>query len=149
MSARIGRNDPCPCGSGKKYKRCCEVKSPAAEAASTGNGVVVLVLILIVGGVAATFFVPDGNDSPTTAATAVPTPSAGSQPQRPGQVWSQEHGHWHDAATGTHSPATTSATPVITPTTTPGSSQPIAQPEGDAPEGKVWSPEHGHWHDKP
>lgn len=20
---RIGRNDPCPCGSGKKYKRCC------------------------------------------------------------------------------------------------------------------------------
>lgn len=22
-SARIGRNEPCPCGSGKKYKRCC------------------------------------------------------------------------------------------------------------------------------
>ncbi len=21
--AKIGRNDPCPCGSGKKYKRCC------------------------------------------------------------------------------------------------------------------------------
>jgi hypothetical protein len=21
---KIGRNDPCPCGSGKKYKRCCE-----------------------------------------------------------------------------------------------------------------------------
>lgn len=20
---RVGRNDPCPCGSGKKYKRCC------------------------------------------------------------------------------------------------------------------------------
>jgi len=20
---RIGRNDPCPCGSGKKFKRCC------------------------------------------------------------------------------------------------------------------------------
>ena len=20
---RIGRNDPCPCGSGKKYKHCC------------------------------------------------------------------------------------------------------------------------------
>nr|MEE4266970.1 SEC-C metal-binding domain-containing protein [Candidatus Krumholzibacteria bacterium] len=19
----MGRNDPCPCGSGKKYKRCC------------------------------------------------------------------------------------------------------------------------------
>ncbi|WP_296386767.1 UPF0149 family protein [Reyranella sp.] len=22
-SAKVGRNDPCPCGSGKKYKRCC------------------------------------------------------------------------------------------------------------------------------
>lgn len=21
--ARIGRNDPCPCGSGRKYKKCC------------------------------------------------------------------------------------------------------------------------------
>ena len=20
---QIGRNDPCPCGSGKKYKQCC------------------------------------------------------------------------------------------------------------------------------
>ena len=22
----IGRNDPCPCGSGKKYKKCCLLK---------------------------------------------------------------------------------------------------------------------------
>ncbi|MDD5020908.1 MAG: SEC-C metal-binding domain-containing protein, partial [Endomicrobiaceae bacterium] len=22
---KIGRNDPCPCGSGKKYKKCCGV----------------------------------------------------------------------------------------------------------------------------
>lgn len=22
----VGRNDPCPCGSGKKYKKCCEAK---------------------------------------------------------------------------------------------------------------------------
>jgi preprotein translocase subunit SecA len=21
-SAKVGRNDPCPCGSGKKYKKC-------------------------------------------------------------------------------------------------------------------------------
>ncbi|MFM4709357.1 SEC-C metal-binding domain-containing protein [Aeromonas caviae] len=20
---RVGRNDPCPCGSGKKFKKCC------------------------------------------------------------------------------------------------------------------------------
>ena len=23
-SPKVGRNDPCPCGSGKKYKKCCE-----------------------------------------------------------------------------------------------------------------------------
>ena len=26
---KVGRNDPCPCGSGKKYKNCC----------GAGNGV--------------------------------------------------------------------------------------------------------------
>ena len=23
QGAKIGRNDPCPCNSGKKYKKCC------------------------------------------------------------------------------------------------------------------------------
>ncbi|MGC8867879.1 MAG: SEC-C metal-binding domain-containing protein [Elusimicrobiales bacterium] len=23
---KVGRNDPCPCGSGKKYKKCCGLK---------------------------------------------------------------------------------------------------------------------------
>jgi len=22
-TGKVGRNDPCPCGSGKKYKKCC------------------------------------------------------------------------------------------------------------------------------
>ena len=22
-AGRVGRNEPCPCGSGKKYKKCC------------------------------------------------------------------------------------------------------------------------------
>ncbi len=31
---RPGRNDPCPCGSGRKYKRCCgDPRKPAAEPA--------------------------------------------------------------------------------------------------------------------
>ena len=29
--AKTGRNDPCPCGSGKKYKTCCLPKDEAAE----------------------------------------------------------------------------------------------------------------------
>ncbi len=27
MEPKVGRNDPCPCGSGKKYKQCCMRKS--------------------------------------------------------------------------------------------------------------------------
>jgi len=26
-AAKVGRNDPCPCGSGKKYKHCCLAKA--------------------------------------------------------------------------------------------------------------------------
>ncbi len=28
MKRKIGRNEPCPCGSGEKYKRCCEGRAP-------------------------------------------------------------------------------------------------------------------------
>ncbi|RLD63238.1 MAG: hypothetical protein DRI84_09935 [Bacteroidetes bacterium] len=26
FESKVGRNDPCPCGSGKKYKKCCMKK---------------------------------------------------------------------------------------------------------------------------
>ena len=29
---RVGRNDPCPCGSGKKHKKCCLQASDSAQA---------------------------------------------------------------------------------------------------------------------
>ena len=28
-SKKVGRNDPCPCGSGKKYKKCCGANQPS------------------------------------------------------------------------------------------------------------------------
>ena len=28
---KIGRNDPCPCGSGKKYKKCCGLNEGSEE----------------------------------------------------------------------------------------------------------------------
>lgn len=36
MAKKIGRNDPCPCGSGKKFKKCCEPQKlrDAAQRAS-------------------------------------------------------------------------------------------------------------------
>jgi tetratricopeptide (TPR) repeat protein len=33
-SNKIGRNDPCPCGSGKKYKQCCEQNGAQIQAAT-------------------------------------------------------------------------------------------------------------------
>ena len=35
--AEIGRNDPCPCGSGKKYKRCCGASEGAGAGAGAGT----------------------------------------------------------------------------------------------------------------
>ncbi len=85
--AKIGRNDRCTCGSGKKYKNCCAVKaarkmSPASWAAivalmAAGGVVIVLVFNVVRGG---------GNGR-----SAVP--SSGSCP--PGQVWNAAHRHCH------------------------------------------------------
>jgi tetratricopeptide (TPR) repeat protein len=36
-TSKAGRNDPCPCGSGRKYKHCCQPKELAAESASKGK----------------------------------------------------------------------------------------------------------------
>ena len=29
IAPKVGRNEPCPCGSGKKFKKCCEDLSPS------------------------------------------------------------------------------------------------------------------------
>ncbi len=33
-ATNVGRNDPCPCGSGKKYKKCCMMKIASSTSAS-------------------------------------------------------------------------------------------------------------------
>src|SRR5215510_11566778 len=35
--AKPGRNDPCHCGSGKKYKKCCQPKDEAPEREAAGR----------------------------------------------------------------------------------------------------------------
>lgn len=35
---KIGRNDSCPCGSGKKYKRCCEKKEDEVKQRELSSG---------------------------------------------------------------------------------------------------------------
>ena len=108
----VGRNAPCPCGSGFKSKHCCEGKE------RTFFTPVVLLLILIVGGVAAAAVI----------GTFKSGPRAGT-----GRVWSPEHGHYHNVGGSQAHPNRT----------------PTPRPSGPAPAGKVWSTDHGHWHDAP
>ena len=75
--AKPGRNDLCACGSGKKFKNCCEGKTPAAR---TSKVLLVVVVAAILGGIAA------GVLGFREAASAGPAP---------GKVWSPEHGHYH------------------------------------------------------
>lgn len=56
----IGRNDPCHCGSGKKYKKCCAAKDEAARAVASAAE-------------AASIAVMSGTSSPATGALARPT----------------------------------------------------------------------------
>ena len=76
MTSKAGRNDACPCGSGKKFKKCCELK----QAKSRGNmTLLVIVGLLMVAGLAAGI-------SSLTGEKHVGSPSG---------VWSAEHGHYH------------------------------------------------------
>ncbi|MEN8183988.1 MAG: SEC-C metal-binding domain-containing protein [Myxococcota bacterium] len=78
---KVGRNDPCPCGSGRKYKSCCEGKATAKEALYSRGLPILLGLVLVAVAVliAAAFY----SSAPTDGGAK--------------RVWSVEHGHWHDA----------------------------------------------------
>lgn len=75
----VGRNEPCPCGSGKKYKRCCALKP---QKGSWGSRAVLSLigLMLLVGAVVMLMSLDELGRSPTCP---------------PGQVWSPEHRHCH------------------------------------------------------
>lgn len=75
--AAIGRNEPCPCGSGQKYKRCCALK---AQKASLGSRIAISVIGLMLLTGAVYMFVSINDDD---------------QALQPERVWSEEHGHWH------------------------------------------------------
>jgi hypothetical protein len=73
---KAGRNDACPCGSGKKYKKCCELKAPKAR----GN----MLMLIVVGLLTAAGVV-----------TGITAFMSDRDVARPGGVWSAEHGHYH------------------------------------------------------
>ena len=72
--AKVGRNEICPCGSGKKYKHCCESKV-------TGNRMTMVMVLLIAGAIVAAVLASVFNEGDTSAGA--------------GRVWSAEHGHYH------------------------------------------------------
>ena len=70
-----GRNEPCPCGSGKKFKQCCEGKAQGGVSSRLILAVIAAVILVAV-------------------MAAVSNSREGSGTSR---VWSAEHGHYHDA----------------------------------------------------
>jgi hypothetical protein len=75
--AAPGRNEPCSCGSGKKYKHCCEGRTRALPPALR------LLIVALALAVAVAILVSVFDDH-------------GSETAGPGRVWSPEHGHYHD-----------------------------------------------------
>jgi hypothetical protein len=74
--AKTGRNELCPCGSGKKYKNCHERKASSRTSQ---------VLMVVVG-------------AAVIAAIAAGVLSFTGERERGAvRVWSAEHGHYHDA----------------------------------------------------
>ncbi|CAN5238502.1 hypothetical protein BH23BAC1_BH23BAC1_51150 [soil metagenome] len=82
---KIGRNELCHCGSGKKYKNCHQQMDSHKESRNKTliiGGIIALFIILSALGF---YFRPTQNHG---------TSAQGNSPE--GKVWSSEHGHWHD-----------------------------------------------------
>lgn len=110
MSETVGRNDPCPCGSGLKFKRCCALEP---EVDRTGSFfrialyVVGALMLVVTVGVARELIVTDEDEarriwSPEHGHWHVVGGGEEGAIAAPGRVWSEEHGHWHQSATVSH-----------------------------------------------
>jgi hypothetical protein len=158
MSSNIRQQDPCPCGSGKRYKNCCGKQGAKSSFRKwTGLKLSVLVIVVLGGGAVAYMIFSKPTITPLEVITTE-TPPKSVQPLQPqpvdsvreGKVWSSEHGHWHDAPGTAASPGSRANPIEVTAGTTLGLAGDLTpQPPGPAPAGKVWSPEHGHWHNAP
>lgn len=113
-AAKIGRNDPCSCGSGKKYKQCCAAKAEQREQV-TGSlfkgaflafpfvaaaSIVGLIVYSLAGAPAG----DDGLERVWNAAHNhyhVVLPDGTETEIQPGMVWHEEHGHFHRVAAPT------------------------------------------------
>jgi hypothetical protein len=108
---KIGRNDPCACGSGKKFKHCCARKADqrARLQDSVFKGLFLffgpLVLLLgigvTVGSLRGTSADDTGLDRVWSAEHShwhAVLPDGTETEVQPGMIWVEEHGHFHRAA---------------------------------------------------
>lgn len=78
MAETIGRNEPCHCGSGNKYKNCCLKKDSSSMKSKMGIGLLIVVVILGIWILGSAFSANDGGMN---------CPA--------GKSWSPEHQHCH------------------------------------------------------
>jgi len=81
---KVGRNDPCPCGSGKKYKNCHQ-EIDAHQGGKNKAFLIGILLILFVIIAAVGMYLNSQNSGSNRPPGAAPA----------GKVWSEEHGHYH------------------------------------------------------
>lgn len=80
MSSALGRNDPCHCGSGRKYKNCCQKMGPSETTGTSKVILIVLAAVVLIGLVLVGISLTEGG---------------GRDICPPGTVWSAAHQHCH------------------------------------------------------
>jgi len=119
---RINPTEKCPCGSKKAYRDCC-------KRTRDRNRIITFIVVFALSILFAKVMFREEPSAPE------------------GKVWSEEHGHYHDANAPAGTPVQ-GRTPTGQQGPLPGQTgQNVPEPPGQAPPGKVWSPEHGHYHD--
>lgn len=158
-TGNTGRNDRCPCGSGKKFKHCCLGKSTNTRAGFSFNAGLLwkapVVLILLTGLIVFAVDVAGGrgvgalNSRSALPAGPLSTQSAafppGTTPEpwfydtANNQYWDPGHAHWHVGPPP------------------PPESRSLDLPAGATPapwfydtvNNQHWHPTHAHWHTGP
>lgn len=93
----LGRNDPCPCGSGKKFKQCCWGKARVEGSRWSRKAVFLVFLagaVITLAGLNLRRELGGGEPSRTGPTTA-PATALWQYDAINNQHWDPGHGHWH------------------------------------------------------
>jgi hypothetical protein len=94
MAGKVGRNDRCPCGSGRKFKQCCGPKQEARQ----GRFLMITVGVFLLAALAvgfASFTGERGSSRQVWDAEHGHYHTVGGSGGGTNRVWSEEHGHYH------------------------------------------------------